>query len=317
MAARGGNFGIAHDTANGHRKIEGDFITGLPFAGNFRVSVVRFQGQGFAVDLETPLRRLIVFVGVKIAGQRLALGPTGDAQANGEILGFRGEYFEADPAIPRVVCGLLDFDFITTDWHGADTAGVEVHKELLGLDGIDIVAQGSDGAQDIWRAARTAEPRCPTREAVVVFGGAVVFQRVGIKEPVAAQGHAAEGPVVERALEDIHILGIRCKEKHPLVPKHESQRGTGFVITTVGKFVIDTVGFALLAGATATGEMQFGSDHISPNLLESSEITHVTRQGRVVRHATVEVVCPNGVPHGFVLFQNGLVILGVFSPKVV
>ena len=187
MAARGGNFGIAQDTANGHGQVESDFIAGLPFAGNFDVSVLRFQSQDFAVDLETPLRRLTVFVGVKIAGQRLALSPSGDAQANGEILGFCGEYFEADPAIPRVVCGLSDFYFVTTYRHGADTAGVEVHKELSGLDGIDIVAQGSDGAQDIWRAARTAEPPCPTREAVVVFGGAVVFQRVGIKEPVAAQ----------------------------------------------------------------------------------------------------------------------------------
>ena len=79
----------------------------------------------------------------------------------------------------------------------------------------------------------------------------------------------------------------------------------------VVQFIIWAEAFALGTGSDTAGEVQFASGHVFPNARKGMEISRVAGQCGHVGHTGIQVTGPHGMPHYFILFENGFVVLAV------
>ena len=145
---------------------------------------------------------------------------------------------------------------------------------------------------------------------------AVRRERIDIEERIAAERDAGKKAVVEGPLQYVDILGLPFQQKHPLVPEHAGDGGTGL---GVGGFVGQgIVGAELLAPVfrpDTPGQVHLLPHHIFPDPVQGGDIVPVARQGGHVGRAGVEVSCPHRVPHRLILFHQRLVILAVVAEE--
>ena len=138
------------------------------------------------------------------------------------------------------------------------------------------------------------------------------FQRIVIEEAVAAKRHARNDPIVESTFQYILVSGVARGKEHAVVPVHVGDGGASFAIgCMVVQFIIRAEAFALGTGSDTAGEVQFAPGHVFPNARKGMEISRVAGQCGHVGHTGIQVTGPHGMPHYFILFENGFVVLAV------
>ena len=170
---------------------------------------------------------------------------------------------------PRVLRLLDKLDLVRTRFDRGLATDEQIHVEGIILVGVRETRHGRNEPGDIRGAARTAKPG-----AARVTAGR--FQRVRIEEPVAFHRNSRQGGVVQRAFQDIDILGVVVHEEHAVVPKDVSDRGARFAVGgLVGQFVGFTEALVAAAGADASGDIELGLDYVVPDRIDRLDIRHV------------------------------------------
>ena len=138
------------------------------------------------------------------------------------------------------------------------------------------------------------------------------LQRVGVEEAVALQRHAADEPVVERALQHVVVFRLAVEQEQAVVDVDIADGGARLAVGAhVGQLVVLAEGLAARRGADAAGDVELLRDDVVPDAVDGLDVALVAGQRGHVGHAGIHVGGAHGVAHGLVLLGHGLVALRV------
>ena len=175
--------------------------------------------------------------------------------------------------------------------------------------GVDIAGDAGHEARDVAGTAGAAEPR-----AAGVL--AVRTERVGVEIQLAVEAHAGDQAVIQGALHHVDVFAVAVEQELPVVPVNVADLGAGFAVGGhVRQFVVVAEPLAVAACADSACYVELLGDDVLPDPVDGFGELGVAHQRGDVGHARIHIDRADGVPDGFVLFENGFVVLGVFVPE--
>ena len=100
------------------------------------------------------------------------------------------------------------------------------------------------------------------------------------------------------------------KQEESVVHIHITNGGTGLAVCThIGQFVVLAEGLAIRSGADTASDIELFGDDIVPDGIDGVNVVLVACESSHIGHAGIHISSTNGVTHGLVLFDNGLVSL--------
>ncbi len=298
---------MTENAADRHRKAQFDSIPFFPAASDSRIALFQVKIGFLTVDLENNLIGCGIHVSIKVARYRLILGPSRNPDINSKAGGAVGVHFYFNFPIPRVLSFLLDLDILSFEVH----LDIAVHEKIDIKDIIPhrVHVAGNRGheAGDVARAAGTGEPG-------TAFVLSERFQRVGIEEEIAAQGHTGDQSVIQDSFQDIDVLGVPFQKEHALVPQSVADRGACFrVCCGIRKIVVPSKSFSGARGSDASCQVELSEDDILPDTSDRLDIGRVIGERGHIRNSGIHVGRSHRMTDGLALFDDRFVILGVFA----
>ena len=180
-----------------HIEMDADDVTLLPVTIDNKIAVFQLAVDRLSVDGDLIHGEDIVAVGIEVAGHRLVLYPSRDADHHIEGLCLVLQYLDGDIAVPRIVCGLLKGNIFTANLNGGSIRSKEIHIEIVVTYAIDIARHRGDEPTEVRGTTGTAKPRLTRHRTISIETVvSVTAEGVGVEELTTVDTHAADDTII-------------------------------------------------------------------------------------------------------------------------
>ncbi len=282
---------MGFDPLDFHGQIQFDDVSRLPGSRDHRITGLHAGfGLGLAIDFpggaRTPLR---------------------NAQPQFELLLRWRRHGQSHAALPRVFRLLSQNNPCIVVIDGGFPCGVQVDHDAVLTDRIQVARQGGQESHDI---RRTTGARIERLAVVSALGR----ERINVEEMLAVHTNAREHTVVDHAFEHVGVLRVGVQQIQAVGPQGQSDGRARFAVgRVVGQFIRCTEGLSFMTCANSTGYIHLVSDHIVPQSLHGRHEFFITRIGRHIGHATVQIHRAHRVSDDLRLLRHGAVVLAVLA----